>query len=152
MHKYAFTASTPSLPLPVRWQSFICPDHFMAMFLPKASYNFSGTMLIWPFHSSVTEALTVFDTETTLPSSNISLIGTQDMAVLRFSSSSLNLLSLPISFDYFFPHMSVWALSILPFLVLGCSHALSLGKLNYPDGFSFHLYLYEFQTCISGLF
>lgn len=38
----------------------------MAIHLPKASYNFSGTILIWPFHSSITEAFTtVFDAKTT---------------------------------------------------------------------------------------
>lgn len=42
-----------------------------------------------------------------LPSSNISLVGTQDMANFRFSSSSLSLPLLPIFWDHFFPNLKI---------------------------------------------
>lgn len=55
-----------------------------------------------------------------LPSLNISLIGSQDMANFRFSSSSQSLPSLPISWDRFFPNLK-----------MGTLHDVILGPLPF---------------------
>lgn len=128
----------------------------MAIDLPKMNYNFSDITSVGVFIPQLQKPLQYLTLRPLLPSSNISFTGTQDMAVFSFSSSSLNLPSLPVSLDCFlfcfvFPQISIWALSMLLFLVPCCLHALSPGKLKHPDGFNFHLYLGEFQTCISGL-
>lgn len=136
---------------PLFLQSCICPDQFMEIDLPMMNYSFSDTTSFGIFIPQLQKPLQYLTLRPLLPSSNISLICNKTWWSLAFHPPLWTFSSLPISLDFFFLQISIWALSILLFLVTCCLYALSPGKLKHPDGFNFHFYLDEFQTCISGL-
>lgn len=115
-YKSAFTASTPSVPLPLSSQCF----HSLVLYLLWPLYGKRSAKdeqlfryhISWYFHSSIRGASIYLTLRPLLPSSNISFIGKQDMAVFSFSFSSLKLLLLPISPDFFPPNLNMGTLCV----------------------------------------
>ena len=139
MCKSAFTASISQSSHSL---VFICPIYGNSS--TKDVLEFSRYHINRYFDSSVTEASTVFDTRTTtsfikyfihwhIRHDNLLLF------ILHFEPSvTANFFG---SQDGPSPRCYSWSFLIYVFYLLE--------KLKHPDGFNFHLYLGEFQTCIS---